>query len=355
MQSSHRFPYRWLLADLTLPDPDAPRVFGTFLCGGGSTMGYKLAGLHHLGGVEIDPKIARIYAANHHPQHLFVEDLRVFNRRDDLPPELHGIDILDGSPPCSTFSLAGMREKAWGRKKTFREGQSRQTLDDLVFVYCDTIAKLRPKVAILENVAGLLKGNARDYCRRIVKRLNDTGYDVQIFLLNAATMGVPQTRQRTFFIARRRDLSFAPLVISVNEPPIVFSEVADSFPSPATLTFREYGLWKKRRPSDMGFDDIAKRVLGKGSYFNTRLVHADRVAPTVCAANYNVLFDAPRHMTSTELRLVASFPLDYSCGASKLGFIVGMSVAPVQMAHIASAIKAQWFTKGGSPCSQKAP
>ena len=140
-----------------------------------------------------------------------------------------------------------------------------------------------------------------------------------------------------------------------NEPPIPFSEVADSMPSPDTLTVREYALWQKRRPSDMGFDDIAKRVLGKGSYFNTRLVHADRVAPTVCAANYNVLYDAPRHMTSTELRLVASFPLDYSCGSSKLGFIVGMSVAPVQMAHIASAIKAQWFTKGGSLCSQKAP
>lgn len=341
----HRFPYRWRLADLPAPEPGAPRVFGTFLCGGGSTMGYKLAGFDHLGGVEIDPRIASIYAANHHPRHLFVEDLRIFNRRNDLPAELHDIDILDGSPPCSTFSLAGQREKAWGRKKTFREGQSRQTLDDLVFVYCDTIAKLRPKVAILENVAGLIKGNARNYCHRINDRLFSAGYEVQVFLLNAAKMGVPQTRQRTFFIARRRDLGFEPLSLSVNEPPIPFSEVADTMPAPDTLTYREYSLWLKRRPSDMGFDDIARRVLGKGSYFNTRLVHADRVAPTVCAANYNVLYDVPRRMTSTELRLVGSFPLDYSCGASKIGFIVGMSVAPVQMAHIATAIKDQWLCK----------
>lgn len=350
----HRFPYRWRLADLPAPEPGAPRVFGTFLCGGGSTMGYKLAGFDHLGGVEIDPRIASIYAANHHPRHLFVEDLRIFNRRNDLPAELHDIDILDGSPPCSTFSLAGQREKAWGRKKTFREGQSRQTLDDLVFVYCDTIAKLRPKVAILENVAGLIKGNARNYCHRINDRLFSAGYEVQVFLLNAAKMGVPQTRQRTFFIARRRDLGFEPLSLCVNEPPIPFREIADRLPSAETLSYREYELWRKRRPSDMGLDDIAKRVLGKGSYFNTRLVHADRVAPTICAANYNILYDAPRRMTSTELRLAGSFPLDYSCGASKLGFIVGMSVAPVQMAHIASAIKSQWFTKGGSPCSRNA-
>ena len=95
-------------------------------------MGYKLAGFEHLGGVEIDPPIADVYRTNHKPLHLYNEDIRVFNSRENLPSELYGLDILDGSPPCSSFSMAGSREKAWGKEKQFREGQAMQTLDDLL-------------------------------------------------------------------------------------------------------------------------------------------------------------------------------------------------------------------------------
>ena len=114
-------------------------------------MGYKLAGYEHLGGVEIDPKVAAVYKANHKPKHLYVEDIRAFNQRTDLPAELFSLDLLDGSPPCSSFSMAGSREKGWGKEKVFREGQAHQRLDDLVFTYVDTIAKLQPKVAIQEK------------------------------------------------------------------------------------------------------------------------------------------------------------------------------------------------------------
>lgn len=88
----HRFPYLWNLAD-GYPaegiESHGCKVFGTFLCGGGSSMGYKLAGYHHMGGVEIDPKVADIYRQNHNPELLYVEDLRLFNERTDLPDELY--------------------------------------------------------------------------------------------------------------------------------------------------------------------------------------------------------------------------------------------------------------------------
>lgn len=345
--TQHRFPYRWRLADLPAPSPDAPRVFGTFLCGGGSTMGYKLAGFNHLGGVEIDPKVAAVYAANHRPRHLYVEDLRMFNRRTDLPPELYSLDILDGSPPCSTFSLAGDRERAWGVSKSFREGQNKQTLDDLVFVYCDTIAKLRPKVAILENVAGLIKGNARSYSYRIIDRLEAAGYVVQIYLLNAAVMGVPQTRQRVFFIARRKDLNLRTLCVFVAEPRIVFGEIIDRTDTTRTMTEREYSIWLKRKPRDTKFSDILWRTERKRSYFNSMLLKNDRVCPTLCASDTAFLYDVPRKPNRTERLLASSFPLDYNAPDAMLPFLTGMSVAPVQMAHIASAIKTQWLPRKG--------
>lgn len=128
-------------------------------------MGYKLAGFEHLGGVEIDEKVADVYKLNHSPKYLFVEDIRLFNKRNDLPKELFELDILDGSPPCSTFSMAGSREKAWGKKKQFREGQAVQILDDLVFEYVRTIDKLKPKVCLLENVRGIIQGNAKAYSK----------------------------------------------------------------------------------------------------------------------------------------------------------------------------------------------
>ena len=347
MNSPHRFPYRWHMGDLdsTPPAQGAPTVFGTFLCGGGSTMGYKLAGFDHLGGVEIDPKVADIYRRNHHPRHLYIEDLRDFNRREDLPPELFTLDVLDGSPPCSTFSLSGDRERAWGVKKTFREGQARQTLDDLVFVYCETIAKLRPKVAILENVAGLVKGNARAYCHEIILRLDAAGYQVQVFLLNAAKMGVPQTRQRVFFIARRKDLSLTPLSISVHEPPIEFGKIIDRSDDTQKMSEREFAIWLKRKPADVKFSDILKRTERRSSRFNTMLLRTGRVAPTMTATDTAFLFDFPRKPSRIERLLLSSFPVDYDAPDSMLPFLTGMSVAPVQMAHIATAIKDQWLCK----------
>ena len=72
--SKYKFNYKWYLKD-GYPESNRLKVFGTFICGGGSTMGYKLAGFEHLGGVEIDPPIADIYKTNHNPKYLFIEDI----------------------------------------------------------------------------------------------------------------------------------------------------------------------------------------------------------------------------------------------------------------------------------------
>ena len=72
-RSDHRFNYRWRLSDgFPAPGiaPNGLKVFGTFVCGGGSAMGYKLAGCDYLGGVEIDPKVAETYRENLRPKYL---------------------------------------------------------------------------------------------------------------------------------------------------------------------------------------------------------------------------------------------------------------------------------------------
>lgn len=195
------FSWDWKLADIK-QDKDV-KVFSTFSCGGGSTMGYKRAGFEVIGNVEIDPAMNDIYITNHKPKYNYCEDLRDFNQRTDLPEELYELDILDGSPPCTSFSTVGVRERDWGKSKKFREGQKVQTLDDLFFVFLDTVEKLKPKIVVAENVPGIVAGNAKGYVNAIVKRFRELGYDLQIFQLNSAYMDCPQARNRVFFIANR--------------------------------------------------------------------------------------------------------------------------------------------------------
>lgn len=111
----HRFNYIWNLSDLANVKSNGCKVFSTFSCGGGSTMGYKLAGYELVGNLEIDPKKNAAYVKNHHPKYNYAEDIRKFRMREDLPQELYELDVLDGSPPCLTFSMAGSRDDKWAR------------------------------------------------------------------------------------------------------------------------------------------------------------------------------------------------------------------------------------------------
>jgi len=231
----HRFNYEWTLADAKFTK-DKGKVFSCFACGGGSTMGYKLAGFDVLGCNEIDPKMIEAYKVNHTPKYAYLEPIQTFKLRTDLPKELYELDILDGSPPCSSFSMAGVREAGWGKEKKFKEGQTLQILDTLFFDFIDLAKELQPKIVVAENVEGLLLGNAKSYVIDIYKAFDKAGYVVQHFLLNASKMGVPQKRKRVFFIAMRKDLTpkflhFIDMFTEVpkldlvfNEPPIAVKE-----------------------------------------------------------------------------------------------------------------------------------
>lgn len=184
----------WSLKEIENVKNNGVKVFSCFSCGGGSTMGYKLAGCQVIGNCEIDERINELYNRNHHPLHSYNMDIRDFVRLSDsdLPTELFQLDILDGSPPCSVFSMAGNREDDWGKAKRFREGQAAQTLDDLFFEFIEAIKKLRPKAFVAENVKGMLLGGARGYVSDVLKKVDEAGYKVQLFCLNSANMGVPQ-------------------------------------------------------------------------------------------------------------------------------------------------------------------
>ena len=344
--NSHKFPYKWKLED-GYPakgiDKNGLNVFGTFICGGGSTMGYKLAGFNHLGGVEIDPAIAEVYQANHNAKYLYTKDIREFVKINDFPDELYNLDILDGSPPCSSFSTSGNREKDWGKEKVFREGQSLQTLDDLFFDYISLAKKLQPKVVIAENVKGLILGNAKSYVRKIKAGFEDAGYKVQLFLLNAASMGVPQKRERVFFICQRKDMNFPELKIGFNEKPISYNNLDGILGK--GLTEHGMSIWSKRMKGDRSFSCTLKRITGKESNWNSKYIYSNEVCQTILASNGSKMieFDNPNIISDDKMVQIGSFPQDYNFLNIEKQYLIGMSVPPVMTAQIAHQIYLQWF------------
>lgn len=338
----NRYNWRWFLSDLKCEKPIT--VMSTFSCGGGSSMGYKRAGFQVLANVEIDPSINAMYVANNHPKYNFCMDLREFNKLEDIPEELKHLDILDGSPPCTVFSTAGKREETWGKKKRFAEGQALQTLDDLFFVFLDTVEKLRPRVVIAENVTGLLKGNARGYVNMIVKRFKELGYDVQIFSLNSATMDVPQARPRVFFIANR--CGFPKLKLNFNYDPIPFGEVRSEHGAEIRKDGTIGELVKRAKPGDKSLEDVLKRITGKGGkFFTAKLIEDKQVCLTLCAGSSFYRMADKMAISYEDMRNVSSFPQDYNFAGKKPLFVCGMSVPPNMMANIATEVYEQWLKK----------
>ena len=340
--------WKWTMADDYPKEKNGLKVFSCFACGGGSTMGYKLAGCDVLGCCEIDPKMNEVYIKNHHPKHNFLMDIRDFNKIPDaeLLKDLFDLDILDGSPPCTTFSMAGDREESWGKKKKFREGQAEQTLDDLSFVFIETVAKLKPKCVIMENVEGLIKGEAWSYVQKIYAHLHEIGYKVKHWLLKGEHMGVPQTRHRVFFVALRKDVNFDldRLDMSFNYEPIYFREIKEGYGGTPSIKCDE--LLKIAKKTDKSMRDVVSRTENRVSMFNVAIVWGDDICPTI----HNHGFyrgDDKCKFSLEDYRNAQTFPGDYKFDSiSQAAYICGMSVPPVMIKRIVTRLIESGVFKG---------
>lgn len=362
MIRKHKFPYEWNLKDAKFTK-DKGKVFSCFACGGGSTMGYKLAGFDVLGCNEIDPKMYAAYIENHKPKYSYLEPIQTFKLRKDIPEELYHLDILDGSPPCSSFSMAGNREKDWGKEKVFREGQAEQILDTLFFDFIDLAKELQPKVVVAENVAGMMMGTAKEYVKKVYQSFLNAGYQLRIepYLLDSSDMGVPQKRKRVFFIALRNDIAepfmeqvdmfqTAPkLDLYFNEQKIKFGEYRckDGIDDKETERGK---LMEFRIKSDKCCSDINERVNNKFSGFNAMIRHDDEVCGTITSGETDRRYYDGKICTDKDLLKTGSYPLDYNFlntnnSKSIVKYFIGMSVPPVMTAQIASKIYEQWLSK----------
>ena len=187
-------------------------VISTFAGGGGSSMGYRLAGGKVLCVNEFVEEAIKTYTHNFPDTKVIpgdIKNLSGFDLMNAVGVKQGELDILDGSPPCSAFSLAGKRHKNWNKTKLYSDGKKVDNIEDLFLEYIRIATDIQPKVIIAENVRGLTIGKAVTKLNEFIREFENIppGYVVTYEVLSACDFGVPQERPRTFFICIRQDVA----------------------------------------------------------------------------------------------------------------------------------------------------
>jgi DNA (cytosine-5)-methyltransferase 1 len=239
-------PYRVpSMAEISRIQPNGYRVISTFSGAGGSCLGLRMAGFAVLYASEFVAAARDTYLANWPETPVDDRDIRAVTGASIRTlaglGEAEEIDVLEGSPPCASFSTSGQRERTWGQTRAYSDRAQR--VDDLFFEFARLLSELRPRTFIAENVAGLVRGTAKGYFQLILRALRATGYRVQARLLDAQWLGVPQHRERLFFIGVRDDLGLEPAFPT----PLGYRySVRDALPDLAGYRFDTSGVYAAR-------------------------------------------------------------------------------------------------------------
>ena len=189
------------------------RAASLFAGAGGSSLGYRMAGWRVVYANEMDDHACDTYERNR--AEYTVLDRRSINgldaernvvgepvRGEDILAAVRAdggdeLDLLDGSPPCQDFSLAGRRDMSGPNARLYYEAVR-------------LVGEARPRAFAFENVKGMGQGRAVGHMVRIVDALKAEGYRVRRGVLDFSRLGVPQARERLLVIGFREDTGIDP-------------------------------------------------------------------------------------------------------------------------------------------------
>ncbi len=350
-------------------------VISTFAGGGGSSTGYRLAGGKILCINEFVEEAQNTYRENYPDTPILPGDIKELSGKDFLDAAGIGVgevDILDGSPPCSAFSVAGKLSQStggkhsdgWGQTKKYSDGKIVENIEDLFFEFLRVADDIRPKVIIAENVAGLTIGEAKQYFNKIQNTFDQIGYDVCAKVLDSRYFGVSQTRTRVFFIGVRNDVTSKVGLTFMN----IGSVFPDNFDYVVPLEDALVGLEYDKEEVDM----LTERFLGtkywqdtgakmptfpdrvlngddfneRGSHFNLKRVSLKQPAPTITAMGSGITnagsfhWSEPRKLTIGELMRIQSLPDDFVLTGkwNQRAERIGRMVPPLMLKAIASSV-----------------
>lgn len=312
-------------------------VISLFAGCGGSSLGYQMAGFKELLAVEWNDNAVETFKLNFPDIPVYHGDIcnLTGNECMNLARIKKGkLDILDGSPPCQGFSLAGKRKFTDPRNSLFKE-------------YVRLLHELQPKVFVMENVTGMIKGVMKQAYLQIIEALRKCGYKANGEVLNAMYYGVPQSRERVIIIGVREDLGIEPSHPQPQIRPITVREAFKNLPNQDNeikkLNIEKFALYNKIKKLKQG--ECLTKYYSYG--FNTARLNWDKSSRTITRgmehiSSCNGLIHPEEHrkLTLLELKRLSSFPDNFKFTDWKNGWHrIGNSVPPLLMKVIAEHIR----------------
>ena len=350
-------------------------VISTFAGGGGSSTGYRLAGGKILCINEFVEEAQNTYRENYPDTPILPGDIKQLSGKDFLDIaklDVGELDILDGSPPCSAFSVAGKlshsrdgkHSDGWGQTKNYSDGKMVENIEDLFFEFLRVADDIKPKVIIGENVKGLTIGEAKQYFNKIQNTFEDIGYDVVAKVLDSRYFGISQTRTRVFFIGVCNDITEKAGLNFMTIGNVFPQELPDVVPLKDALIDLEYDEEEVKYLTDKFSKTAYWRDTGskmeidppkvltgmdyhhKGHHFNLKRVSQYQPAPTLTAMGSNDTtagafhWAEPRKLTIGELKRIQSLPDDFKLTGkwNQKSERIGRMVPPLMMKAIADSV-----------------
>ena len=303
---------------------DAPLALDLFAGCGGLALGLECAGFG-TEGVEMNEAAAETYRENLHGSCKTAELSVGFEYPRDVA-------VVVGGPPCQPFSVGGLQ----AGPRDSRDGFP---------IFLDAVERLNPKVALFENVRGMLFRNRR-YFDQILEELRTLGYTVGWRILDAWEFGAPQHRERLIVVASKVAWEW-PIPLAARERFTAGDAVADlACVVPPNAKFLTASM-----------DAYVERYERASKCKTPRDLHLDRPSRTLTCRNLNgatgdmMRVRLPdgrrRRVTVGEAARLQSFPDWYRfCGSEGDAFNqIGNSVAPLFAFALGSSLMSAYSGK----------
>ena len=223
--------------------------------------------------------------------------------QDNLP----AFDLLIAGFPCQTFSVIG-------RQAGFSDDRGQ-----IIFHLSRILREKRPKCFILENVKGLVRHDNGQTIKKIIEELEESGYSTTYKVITSLNCGVPQMRQRVYFVGIRKDIvkNISDFVWPEDIPmPKLEEYLIDRVPiSTLNLDILKRYLINPTNAGKYAVEDLCKM---NGKVLDTRMNDLriyDGKVPTLRAQRdgiYYVFDNNIYQLTGYEALILQGFPKDYA-------------------------------------------
>ncbi|MDG1332183.1 MAG: DNA cytosine methyltransferase [Crocinitomicaceae bacterium] len=171
-----------------------------FAGAGGFSAGFEMAGYDLVCAVEKDEWAVDTLKANHSPERIILGNIEeIVNIKSLISDSPH---VIIGGPPCQGFSVAASKKH-----------DPKDPRNSLFVHFVNWVKEASPEIFVMENVPGILSrknANGTKISDIIIEAFESLDYKVDIWRLNAVNYGVPQSRERVFFVGNRKGISLLP-------------------------------------------------------------------------------------------------------------------------------------------------